>query len=155
MKPKRKKRKKINMSEVNFMKPITIEMFGSGDDPCFGMHHSVDSKVCGQCGDAEICMIISAQYQSKVRLELESKGNFKDLEEVSIDMEELQKYIIELLEGKNKMNLKGLHRKVCKKFDPTNLLKKPEITKLIQKAVKDSSKLKVKKVDDKIYIKLK
>ena len=154
MKVERKKQNKIDKSKVDYMKPINIDMFGSADDPCFGKHHSAEAKECGKCGDSEICMIISAQNQTAVREKIEAKGNYKDLEEVSIEHKLLEKYLIKLA-SRVEIPMNKAMKKVTKRFDPTNLLKPKEVKKSIEYTVSKSKALTSKKVENKTIIKIK
>jgi len=75
---KRKKRGKVKKKGVDFMKPLDIEAFTEENDPCFGKHHSLKAKECANCGDAEICVIITAQDLRGERDALAVTGNYKE-----------------------------------------------------------------------------
>lgn len=144
---KRKKRNKIDKSKVDMMKPIVdIGIFGSENDPCFGKLFSLDANECQRCGDNEICAIVTAQKNKVRRENVESKGSFKDLEEVDIFIHNSLK---NLVITNNITRLKELIQRIQKEY----LFKTPEETKAaIQRVIKNSKKLKAKKKDGKWYI---
>lgn len=157
MKIKRKKRNKINKKEVDFTMPITIDKFGTDEDPCFGKHYSPKAKECGVCGDCEICMIIQAQTQKVLRSKVESEGSFKDLEETRVPMEELHKYIVKMIKKEYDKSIRFnlLCAKVKKKFDPNSLLSKKDIRTSIKETLKKKGGFKFIKIDNVKFIKLK
>lgn len=76
----RKPRKKL-IKTMDLLKPITLDMLGTEEDPCFGKHHDPKTSECARCGDCEICQIVMAQKLMLKRKEVEANGTFKDLEE--------------------------------------------------------------------------
>lgn len=76
------------------MKPIDITVFGSQDDPCFGKLYSPMAKECSQCGDCEICAIVTSQKSQVLRGKQEAKHAFKDLEEVDIHVKNVVKNLV-------------------------------------------------------------
>lgn len=155
MKIKRKKRNKIDKKTLDFMKPITIDKFGTEEDPCFGKFYSPDAKECNVCGDSEVCMIIQAQKQNAVRLKIESKGNYMDLEETEIPMEELHKYLKGLFKkrGKNRLKYSYLCKVIKSKFDPNSLLNLSDIRRTLKSCIKTMGGFKLVKSNGIKYIK--
>lgn len=83
MSKKRKPRTKL-INKMDITKPITLEMLGSKEDPCFGQLHDSREPACQRCGDNEICAIAMGQLNHLKRAEIEANQKFKDLEEQSI-----------------------------------------------------------------------
>ena len=90
-KPKRKSRDKISKKKLDLRLPISIDKFGTADDPCFGKHNDPRCDECKRCGDAEICAIAMGQTNHLLRSEQEMKSAFKDLEELNIPQEKDKK----------------------------------------------------------------
>lgn len=109
MKIKRKARNK--MSKIHdTLKPITLEMLGTEDDPCFGKHLDPKNETCARCGDCEICAIVMQQNNHLKRAEVESKGTFKDLEEKDlklVDKAEVKKMVRKRIRELAKLKPKG------------------------------------------------
>lgn len=82
-KVKRKPRGKFN-KKMDITKPITLEMLGTANDPCFGKHYDPRTSECQRCGDCEFCAIAMGQISHMTRKELEKKNAYKDIEEKSI-----------------------------------------------------------------------
>ena len=141
----RKKRNKIDKTKIDFMKPVDITIFGSKDDPCFGKLFSPTAKECGQCGDSEICAIVTAQKAKLKRQTVESKGAFKDLEEVDIYVKNAVKNFVVTNQITRFKEVVGLVKKKFK-FDQTKAMDETK------KAVK-SLKYKLLKKNGKRYIK--
>jgi hypothetical protein len=80
---KRKPRTKL-IKKMDITKPITLEMLGSSEDPCFGKLHDSREPACQRCGDNEICAIAMGQLNHLKRAEVEANQKFKDLEEKNI-----------------------------------------------------------------------
>lgn len=144
----RKARNKVDKEKVDFMKPVLItdiNILGSVDDPCFGKLYSLDATECNRCGDNEICAIVTAQLNHARRSKIESKGAYKDLEEVDNEIEGFLKNLVVT----NKITrLKELIPRVAKKFQYL-----PEDTKeIIKRVVQNSKHLTVKKQDGKLFI---
>lgn len=66
---------------LDVLKPITIEMLGTAEDPCFGKFQDPKCAECQRCGDSEICAIMMQQNNHLKRAKIEAEGTFKDLEE--------------------------------------------------------------------------
>lgn len=92
---KKKKAKKnsglMNISKQPLFKPITIDMIGTSDDPCFGIGYDLSTRECKSCGDSELCSIQFAQKLGKTRKKLEEEKQFKDLD-ILIDKVAAKKY---------------------------------------------------------------
>lgn len=82
-KTKRKARKKL-APKVDVTVPVSIDIIGSKDDPCFGKLNDPRHPICMRCGDIEICAIAMSQMTAVKRLALEKKEDFKDIEETKI-----------------------------------------------------------------------
>lgn len=145
----RKSRDKIDKEKVDFMKPILItdiSILGGPDDPCFGKLYSLDAKECNQCGDNEICAIVTAQLNHARRSKIESKGAYKDLEEVDNEVESFLKNQVIV----NKIQrVKILVDKVAKKFS----YEPDQAKEVIKRVVTKSKHLTTKKEDGKLFIK--
>lgn len=85
MKIKRKPRTKLSKT-MDTLKPITLEMLGTADDPCFGKHQDPRTPECLRCGDSELCAIMMAQNNHIKRAKIEAEGKFKDLEEKDLKL---------------------------------------------------------------------
>lgn len=100
---KRKSREKIDKKKINILKPVDPMSFGTGDDPCFGKHHSLKAEECIMCGDSEFCSIVMAQNLHKDRLQIESNQDMKDLDEAEEDSirkaKEAKEYMKRLQKG--------------------------------------------------------
>jgi hypothetical protein len=81
---KRKPRNKIMKTKPDLSIPISIELLGGDDDPCFGKYFDPRASECQRCGDSEICAIAMGQRNHVLRDSIESKKSFKDLEELDI-----------------------------------------------------------------------
>lgn len=97
------------MSKIlDTLKPITVEMLGTEDDPCFGKHLDPRTPECSRCGDAEICGIIMQQKLHIRRAQEEKENNFKDLElEKKADPALIKKMIRRRIKELAKLNKKG------------------------------------------------
>jgi len=93
---KRKPRNKM-AKKVNVLFPISLEEFGTENDPCFGKLNDPRASECQSCGDCEVCAIVQSQNTHLKRAKVEAKKKFKDLEEVNIlknqDRKEVRKKI--------------------------------------------------------------
>jgi len=61
--------------------PFDVRQLGTDDDPCFGKLYDLKAEECKVCGDIEVCAIAFSQKLTLKRLEIESEGSFKDLDE--------------------------------------------------------------------------
>lgn len=86
MEKERITRDKIDLTDIDLLKPIDVLSFGSEDDPCFGKLHDLKAPECQECGDAEFCAIVKGQNLQKERIEIETNKRFKDIEESDKDM---------------------------------------------------------------------
>src|SRR5690554_4994224 len=96
-----RRKKSIDLTKVDLMKPLKFEDFGSANDPCFGKHYSPKATECKRCGDADICSILS---QQKLHLDVakqEKKYPFKDVDEANL-VDEQNKKLRGLLRKKGK-----------------------------------------------------
>lgn len=95
-KEKRKPRKNL-IRGANLLVPFDIEKIGNNEDPCFAKLYAPATEECSRCGDNEICAIATMQKNHIKRAEIESKGNFKDMEEADLKSvvtpEELKKQV--------------------------------------------------------------
>ena len=73
----RKKEKKVNLDPLV---PVSLDMIGSDNDPCFGKGYDLSTDECKQCGDSELCAIKFAAELGKTRKQLEQENHYKDLE---------------------------------------------------------------------------
>lgn len=80
---KRKPREKLK-AKIDILKPVSIEQFGTAEDPCFGKHFDPRAPECKRCGDCELCAIAMSQGLNQIRGQIEAKQSFKDVEEQSI-----------------------------------------------------------------------
>lgn len=76
-----KPRNEISKEDYNVMHPIDVTKLGTEDDPCFGKHYDLTTDECQRCGDSEFCSIKMAQTAHLKRKQIESKQEFKDLQE--------------------------------------------------------------------------
>lgn len=139
---KRKARKKEVKKDLDLMKPLQFDKLGSADDPCFGKLHNPTVTECQSCGDAEICAIVFAQRQHKVRGKIESEKSFKDLQNLTCTWKDvLKKSRVILRKPKNKdgIPLTKLKTLVVKKLG----IHESEFDKLIRKAALKQPKLKI------------
>lgn len=81
---KRKRRNTMAEKKIDLNIPISIELLGTEDDPCFAKLFDPRENECKRCGDAEICSIAMGQKNHILRMGQEKKGNFKDVEELDI-----------------------------------------------------------------------
>lgn len=103
----RKPRKKLSKI-MDTLKPITIDMLGTEEDPCFGKHLNPKAPECQRCGDSEICAIAMQQRLQIKRAEVEKNGNFKDLEEEKkADQKVIRKMMRVRVKELAKLNKKG------------------------------------------------
>lgn len=151
----RKKRNKIK-GKVDFMTPLDITIFGGKDDPCFGKLHDASHPTCGNCGDSEICAIVTLQRMHAVRKKEEAKGNYKDLEEPNLELRTLDFVISNLLVKRPKgVSLALIYKKVFVYFSKHEKLEKSFVKKKVLEYVLRNNKLKRFKVEGKKYVKLK
>jgi len=121
---KRVKRKKLDISEAELLKPLDITKFGSDDDPCFGKLYNLNTSECKRCGDSEICSIVFSQNQNINRKKIEKNNRFKDIE---LEHDDIITYI------------KKLKTKKIKKYKIIKLVKnkynltKDEVVKIMKK----------------------
>lgn len=80
---KRKPRTKL-ADKVDTLYPVDITKLGTEEDVCFGKLHDPKEYACIQCGDCELCQIVMAQGNHKLRAKVEAQGKFKDIEEKEI-----------------------------------------------------------------------
>lgn len=144
----RKARNKVDKDKIDFMKPVLITdigILGGPDDPCFGKLYSLDAAECNRCGDNEICAIVTAQLNHTRRSKVESKGAYKDLEEVDNEVESFLKNLVVT----NKITrVKELIPRVAKKFQYLH----EDAKEAIKRVVQNSKHLTVKKRDGKLFI---
>lgn len=145
---KRKSRNKMSKNH-DILKPITIEMLGTEDDPCFGKHQDPRTPECSRCGDAEICAIVMAQNTAIKRAQIESKQKFKDLEpeklaDKKVVRKMVRKRVFELAKLKSKgYPLQGVIDDIHSTYVMHGWTKK-KIKNLIDNMVENSSKLSIK-----------
>jgi len=110
MKEKREPRKDL-VKKVDMFAPLNIEILGSANDPCFGKLFNPGAEECQRCGDSEICSAVMGQASHIQRAQIESKSNFKDLEEDKIpdlDKAEMKKKIKSRFREVIKLSPKGI-----------------------------------------------
>lgn len=96
----RKKKKKVNLDPLV---PVSLDMIGSDNDPCFGKGYDLSTDECKQCGDSELCAIKFAAELGKTRKQLEQENNYKDLESL-VDTKAVYKTIRALKRKNLKMS---------------------------------------------------
>lgn len=148
MSTKRKHRNKIMKTKPDLNIPINIEILGTDDDPCFAKLFDPREDECKRCGDAEICVIAMGQKNHIARLQMEKKGNFKDLEELEIKPKQTEKEIRKQIKnrargmikmgGGNYVDMGIIIDDVFASFGKDNFTK-IRIEKIINKMVENSS----------------
>jgi len=149
----RKPRKQTK--HLDFMKPISMEIFGTNDDPCFGKHYSTKASECNMCGDSEACFIMMSQKQNVKRAEIESKESFKDLEETFFNSTELEKYILKKLKKYNTLLLTKVYSMVNNRYNSLKQVSKKEVKSAVIKVAKSSKSISIFKKEGIRSIKLK
>lgn len=96
----RKKKKRVNLDPLV---PVSLDMIGSDNDPCFGKGYDLSTDECKQCGDSELCAIKFAAELGKTRKQLEQENNYKDLESL-VDTKAVYKTIRALKRKNLKMS---------------------------------------------------
>lgn len=154
MKIKRKPRNKMSKT-VDILKPITLDMLGTDDDPCFGKYNDPKTPECSRCGDCEICQIVMAQNLMIKRKEVEAAGSFKDLEEKDLklaDPVEVKKMVKRRVRELAKLKPKGQKiQYIIDDIHSTYVMHgytKKKIQRVIERMVEKSSNLSI--VKDKI-----
>lgn len=86
---KKKAKKKVSPDPLV---PISLDMIGGNNDPCFGKGYDLSTEECKQCGDSELCAIKFAAELGKTRKQLEEENHYKDMESL-IDVKAVYKSI--------------------------------------------------------------
>lgn len=146
-------RKSRERQEVDIMKPITIELFGSEDDPCFGKHHDPAVKECKSCGDQELCAIVQAQRMHKVRDTEVKKYPVKDLEEPNMDLKSIEQFVLTNLK-KGPRSFEELWKEGYKFFSKYEKVNKDKAKEMFLNYCKRSVKLKRIMKNGKKFLKL-
>lgn len=150
----REKRDKLDKANYDLTKPLDITVFGSENDPCFGKLHDPANNICGRCGDAEICAIVQSQRQHIKRAKEDATNKFKDNEEPFLELNSLDRFLVELLKGKGKMRYAKVQRETIRFFDGKDKTTPDKIKEFLLKYVKRSPKFKRTKKDGKKYLAL-
>lgn len=90
MKIQRKARNKMS-KKIDILKPVTLDMLGTEEDPCFGKFNDPKSPECSRCGDCELCAIVMQQNLHLKRAKIEAESKFKDLEEKDMQLADPKK----------------------------------------------------------------
>jgi hypothetical protein len=77
---KRKARSTQKKKGLSLLKPITMEMMGTEEDPCFGKHLDPRTPECSRCGDSEICAVMMHHNNALLKAKAEKDNKFMDLE---------------------------------------------------------------------------
>ena len=141
--------------KIDIMQPITIDMLGNDNDPCFGKFFDGKNPSCKRCGDSEICLAAMGQNNHKKRNKVEKEATYLDLEEKNQDIpiERIQ----EFLEGKLKKGPKkySAMRKAVNEAFFDGKATKEEITHYFQSLLSQSIVIRKFKKDEVSYLKLK
>lgn len=142
--------------KLDIMQPITIDMLGNEDDPCFGKHFDGKNSACRRCGDSELCLIAQGQKTSKKRDKIEKDQTFLDLNEnlENPPLERIQDYWVEEVKSKPK-KLKVLLKKTNDKFFNGKSTKETLMSIALKILAQSLLVRKFKGEDGKSYIKLK
>jgi hypothetical protein len=137
---------------LDLSKPLTIEVIGTDDDPCFGKHHDSLALECQRCGDAEFCLIAQMHNMNVKRLKIETTTKFKDLEEEGIkaakkvDPDLFAKYVRKKIRRNEQgISVAKLIRGLSKKYD----LPSKEANAVVNLVLAKSKK--IHKTDGKLY----
>lgn len=149
----REKRNKLSKTtDLNI--PITIDIIGTNDDPCFGKLYSPKAEECSRCGDSEICSIVMGQLNHLKRGEQEKKEKFKDMEETTIPQNPKKENLKKLIKNRiRKMVKMGGEAGVQKSLVVEDIYAsynkdgydKTKIEKMITKVVSTSDKITLTK----------
>lgn len=150
-----RKKRKTKLAKLDITVPITLDLIGSDNDPCFGKLYDGTASECRRCGDSEVCIIAMGQRNAKVRAEIESKQRFKDIEEEEFktNLMQVSRYIEEKIDSKKSQRvklssmIKDVQEIICAK-DATKEQAKADIARML----KTSLTLKKVKVENKTYI---
>ncbi len=116
MKKERKSRTKLSKdTDIDIMKPISLELIGTADDPCFGKLNDPNADECNRCGDCELCAIVQSQKLHVKRKEIEDKQPFKDIQKVKVSKIAILKALKRIIK-KGSMPVPEAKDKVCKKL---------------------------------------
>lgn len=116
MKKQRKERTKLSKdTSIDIMKPISLELIGTANDPCFGKLNNPDAEECNRCGDCELCAIVQSQKLHVKRDEIESKQAFKDIQKIRVSRMVILKSLKKIIK-KGSMPIPEAKDKVCKKL---------------------------------------
>lgn len=150
----RKPRTKLS-KKIDIMQPITIDMLGNDNDPCFGKHFDGKNSACKRCGDSEICLAAMGQKTHKKRDKLEKESTYLDLEEKTQDIpiERIQEFLEKFLKDKPK-KYSSAKKQVNDKFFAGKATKE-ELTHYFQTLLSQSITIRKFKKDDVSYLKLK
>lgn len=136
---------------IDVLQPVTIDMLGTNDDPCFGKHQDPKCEECQRCGDSELCAIMMQQNNHIKRAEIEAAGNFKDLEEKDAklaDPKVVRKMVRRRVRELAKLKPKGQPLDyIIDDIHSTYVMHgytKKKIARLIDRMVENSSNLSIK-----------
>ena len=96
---------------------LLLKLGTEGD--CFGYLYDLGAEECKKCGDIELCAMKFSQVQHKTRGQIESKQEFKDIQEPKLLEEYDKKEVIKFIKRRIK---KGKSKsisiiKAAKKFN--------------------------------------
>lgn len=147
---KRKPRNKMSKT-IDVLKPVTLDMLGTEDDPCFGKLFEPKAEECSRCGDCELCAIMMQQNNHINRAKIEAEGTFKDLEEKDMklaDPKMVRKMVRRRVKELAKLKPKGQDLDyIIDDIHATYVMHgytKKKITRLIDRMVENSSNLSIK-----------
>lgn len=141
--------------KIDIMQPITIDMLGNDNDPCFGKHFDGKNTACKRCGDSEICLAAMGQNNHKKRNKVEKEATYLDLEEKDQDIpiERIQEFLEDKLKkGPKKYSV--MRSEVNKAFF-SGKASKDEITHYFKSLLSQSITIRKFKKDEVSYLKLK
>ena len=155
MKPKRSSRK-TKLAKLDTTSPITLDMIGTYNDPCFGKLYDGKASECRRCGDSEVCLIAMGQNNHKNRDSIEAIQQFKDLkpEEFSVSLTQVARFLeAKLDEEKYSGGIKfSLACKLILKYVLPKEYTLDDSKNAVNKVVKDLSAFRFKKINDKKHI---
>lgn len=154
MPTERKARNKL-IKTVDIMQPITIDMLGSKDDPCFGKKFDGKNSTCKRCGDSELCLIKMGLTTAVKRKQIEEgKVEIKDKTDVEsiVDKAKIHKFLLQKLKKTNPLPIAKAITLIRKQFYNPDTDKKAIISD-ISHIAKQSVEVKLIKKEGKRYLK--
>ena len=152
------KARKTKLAKLDVNVPITIDVLGTINDPCFAKHYDGTNSDCRRSGDTEACLIGMSQNNTIIRTQLEAKQHFKDIkpEEFQTNLPQVHRFIEEKLKDKKSQECKvsvlakGILEKIC---PPGSDIDDAKLA--IKRIMKKSLTLEYSSIEGKKSIKLK